>query len=77
MDRRSYATFFHQAETSRTPHNEPENFAAWGGGHSWRERDYRKAELHPANGTVAKLRAAPHANCDAARQLPRLTKALE
>jgi hypothetical protein len=25
------------------------------------------------NGTVAKLRAAPHANGDAARQLPRLT----
>jgi hypothetical protein len=29
------------------------------------------------NGTVAKLRAALQANCDAARQLPRLTNALE
>jgi hypothetical protein len=29
------------------------------------------------NGTVAKLRAAPHTNGDAARQLPRLTNALE
>jgi hypothetical protein len=27
----------------------------------------------PTDGTVAKLRAAPHANGDAARQLPRLT----
>jgi hypothetical protein len=29
------------------------------------------------NGTVAKLRAAPHTNRDAARQLPRLINALE
>jgi hypothetical protein len=31
-----------------------------------------QASFAPPNGTVAKLRAASHANCDAARQLPRL-----
>jgi hypothetical protein len=31
----------------------------------------------PANGTLAKLQAAPHASSDAARPLPRLTNALE
>jgi hypothetical protein len=30
----------------------------------------------PANGTLAKLQPGPHANGDAARQLPRLTIAL-
>jgi hypothetical protein len=30
----------------------------------------------PPNGTLAKLRAAPHASGDAARPLPRLTIAL-
>jgi hypothetical protein len=32
--------------------------------------------MRPANGTLAKLQAAPHASRDAARPLPRLTIAL-
>jgi hypothetical protein len=37
---------------------------------------YEVSPLRRANGTLAKLRAAPHASGDAARPLPRLTIAL-
>jgi hypothetical protein len=36
---------------------------------------FRSPPLSRPNGTLAKLQAAPHANGDAARPLPRLTNA--
>jgi hypothetical protein len=41
-----------------------------------RRQSFGLSRRRPPNGTLAKLRTAPHASGDAARPLPRLTTAL-